>query len=78
MIRGKHLELQYNSNYDMINGLPKRLPEIPHHDVYNPKDQIGVKDRAGKLTRVNSNIYLTKLSLGTPNLEMSMMAASEP
>lgn len=55
-IRGRQLEVNGNANYNVINGLPRLIPEVPLHDVYNPSYREPHLDLAGKPLRANSNI----------------------
>jgi hypothetical protein len=55
-IRGRAIEVNTNSNYDVINGLPRQVREIPSHERYNPANaQDKIVDHAGKPLRANSN-----------------------
>jgi hypothetical protein len=38
-IRERTLELNNNTTYDVINGMPRKVVVIPKHDHYNPQDQ---------------------------------------
>jgi len=63
-IRMRQLELNFNANYDVINGLPRQVPVVPVHDAYNPDPyQVNTLDLAGRPVRGNSNMpYLVNAS----------------
>lgn len=63
-IRMRQLELNFNANYDLINGLPRQVPVVPVHDTYNPDpNRVDTLDLAGRPTRGNSNMpYLVNAS----------------
>jgi hypothetical protein len=51
----RQLELNNNSQFDLVNGAPRNVPVVPHHQMYNPGYQPAQGDFAGKPIRVNSN-----------------------
>ena len=63
-IRMRQLELNFNANYYLINGLPRQVPVVPVHDTYNPDpNRVDTLDLAGRPTRGNSNMpYLVNAS----------------
>lgn len=55
-IRMRQLELNNNSTYDLVNGIPRNVPVVPHHQIYNPgPDYYPKMDLAGRPIRANSN-----------------------
>lgn len=57
-IRERTIEYNNNTNYDVINGLPRKVINVPDHERYNnpnyqPPEAL---DMAGRPTRVNSNM----------------------
>jgi hypothetical protein len=63
-IRMRQLELNFNANYDVINGLPRQVPVVPAHQEYNPDpNKVDTLDLAGRPVRGNSNMpYLVNAS----------------
>jgi len=56
-IRERTIEVNTNSNYDVINGLPRKVTVVPEHERYNPADYEPALDLAGRPTRANSNVH---------------------
>ena len=46
-IRSRAIEVNHNSNYNVINGLPRLVPQVPEHERYNPPGFQPVLDLAG-------------------------------
>lgn len=56
-LRMRQLELNFNSNYDLINGIPRQVPVVPQHQHYNPDpNAIETLELAGRPVRGNSNM----------------------
>jgi hypothetical protein len=66
-IRNRNIELNTNSNYDVINGLPRKITVVPQHEFYNPSDYQPKIDLAGRPTRANSNMQFAVSSF--PNVK---------
>ena len=54
-VRMRQLELNNNSQFDLVNGAPRNVPVVPQHQMYNPGYQPAPGDFAGRPMRVNSN-----------------------
>jgi len=55
-IRNRQIEINTNAGYDLINGLPRLVPVVPQHELYNPNLHPIKIQLAGKPLRENSNM----------------------
>ena len=53
----RQLELNFNANYDLLNGLPRNVAVVPAHQEYNPDpNRVETLELAGRPVRGNSNM----------------------